>query len=245
MATGELSVYWWHHVGAVVVVPEGTLNARSYARLRDTLVKAAADAPRAVIVDLDRMSAPSPLALSLFPRVASAIAVWPGIQLILIAADDARHRVLAEYRMRRYVAVQRSLEAAVAAIGSPPPRRVARIELPYGSAVFRLTRQFVSDWCARWQINDTRTADALRVADALVDNTIRHTQGPPTIRIELRRGMLTVAAYDANPQPAHTIDPDNDPSTGIEHGLTTIGRLSHTWGSNPTNSGGKVVWAVL
>jgi hypothetical protein len=243
--TGELSAYWRDHVGAVVVVAEGTLDAASYGKLRDTLAKVAADAPRAVIVDLDRTVLRGPLALALFPTVASEIAVWPGIPLILLVADNENHRVLAEYRMRRYVAVHRSLEAAVGAIGDPPPRRVARVVLPYGSACFPLARAVVTDWCARWRVTETRTADALRIATALVDNTIRHTQGPPTIRIELRRGMLTVAVYDANPQPARPIEPGTDPSTATEHGLTMIGRMCRTWGSTSTQSGGKVVWGVL
>jgi hypothetical protein len=65
------------------------------------------------------------------------------------------------------------------------------------------------------------------------------------MRIELRRGMLTVAVYDADPQLAHPIEPGTDPFTGTEHGLTMIGRLCRTWGNTSTQSGGKVVWAVL
>jgi hypothetical protein len=153
--TDELSVYWWHHAGALAVVAEGSLGAGSYGRLRDTLLKAAADTPSAVIVDLDRMDVASPVALALFPSVASKIAVWPGIPLILVVADEAKLHLLAEYRTRRYVPVQDSLEAAVPAIGDPPPRRVARIDLPYGSACFALTRDFVSEWCERWQVPES------------------------------------------------------------------------------------------
>lgn len=243
--TDELSVYWWHHVGAVVVAADGTLGVGSYARLRDTLLKAAADAPSAVIVDLDRLDVPSPVALALFPSVAAKIAVWPGIPLILVIADDERHRVLVEYRMRRYVPVHRSLDEAMTAIGDPPPRRIARTELPNGSACLAMARDFVTEWCERWQVSDGRTSDVHQIAMALVDNTIRYAPGAPTIRIELRRGMFTVAVYDDNPRPARQLASGTDPVTGAEHGLATIAHLCRTWGNAPTTSGGKVVWAVL
>jgi anti-anti-sigma regulatory factor len=241
----DFGAHWWDHAGAVVVDVRGTLDTASSGSLRDALAKAAADAPRAVIVDLDGLVVGNQVALAMFPTVASKIAVWPGIPLILLAADDATHHILAEYRMRRYVPVCRSLQAAEAAIGQPPPRRVERIELPYGSGGVHLARDFVTEWCQRWQVANTRTADALRITAALVDNTLKHTQGPPTVRIELRRGMLTVAVYDANPQPAHPIESDTDPTTSIEHGLTMIARRCRAWGSNPTHTDGKVVWAVL
>lgn len=241
----EFMVYWWRHGGAVVVVAEGVLDALTYGRLRDALVKAAAEVPRAVIVDLDRIGIRTPAALTLFPTVATEIATWPGLPLQLVAANDAIHRVLADYRMQLYVPVHRGLEAAVAAIEDPPPRSVARADLPNGSACFPMAREFVTEWCERWKVTSSRTADAVQVATALVGNTIKHTYGPPTIRVELRRGMLTVAVYDGDPEPARAIKPGTDPSTGLEHGLTMIEELCRTWGSSPTQSGGKVVWAVL
>jgi anti-sigma regulatory factor (Ser/Thr protein kinase) len=243
--TEELSVYRWHHVGALVVAAEGTLGVGTYGRLRDTLLKAAAEAPHAVIVDLDRMGVRSPVALALFPSVASKIAVWPGIPLILVAADDDRNRMLAEYRMRRYVPVHRSIDEAITAIGDPPPRRVARTDLPHDSACSEMARDFVTEWCERWHVSDERTEDALRVVAALVDNTVKHAQGAPTIRIELRRGVFTVAVYDGDPRPARRIEPGTDPVTGTMHGLAVIAHLCRTWGNTPTYTGGKVVWAVV
>lgn len=241
----EFGVYWWRHLGAVVVVAEGVLDAASYGTLRDAMVKAAAEVPRAVIVDVDRIGIRTPVVLALFSTIAPEIAMWPGVPLLLVAANDANHRILADYRMQRYVPVHRDLEAAVDAIEDPPPRSVARVDLPNGSACFRMARDFVSEWCERWKVTGSRRDDAVRVAMALVGNTIKHTYGPPTIRVELRCGMLTVAVYDGDPEPAHAIKPGSDPSTGVEHGLTTIAQLSRTWGSSPTQSGGKVVWAVL
>jgi len=242
---GELSVYWWRHAGATVVVAEGALDPVSYGDLRVAVVKAAAELPRAVIVDLDRTGVAHPTALALFPAVASEIAVWPGVPLLIAVANEANHRILADYRMRQYLPVHRSIEEAMDCIADPPPRRVARTELPNGAASFDRAREFVTEWCGRWQVTTERTTDVLRVALELVDNTIKHTYGPPTVRVELRRGMLTIAVYDGDPEPVHLIEPGTDPVTGVEHGLTAIARLSRAWGSTGTQSGGKVVWAVL
>ncbi|MGH3881655.1 MAG: ATP-binding protein [Actinophytocola sp.] len=238
-------MYWWRHVGATVVVAEGTLDSAGYAKLRVAMVKAAAEVPRAVIVDLDRTGVAHPTALALFPAVASEIAVWPGIPLVIAVANEANHRSLVDYRMRRYLPVHRSIEAAVDGIADPPPRRVARTELPNGAASFPLARGFVTDWCQQWQVAAERAADVLQVAMELVDNTIKHTYGPPTVRVELRRGLLTVAVYDGDPEPVHLIEPGTNPVTGVEHGLSAVVRLSRAWGSTGTQSGGKVVWAVL
>jgi anti-anti-sigma regulatory factor len=244
VSSDEFSVYWWLHVGAVVVVAEGVLDAGSYGRLRDAVVKAAAEAPRAVIVDVDRLGVRDTAALALFPAVLADITLWPGVPLLIVAANHANHRMLVRYRMARYVPVHRSLENAIAAIGDPPPRRVARAELPNGRLSARMAREFVTDWCRRWEVTGVRTADAVQVVGELVDNTMKHTYGPPTVRVELRRGMLTVAVYDDDPAPAHLLMPD---PVGPEaaHGMALIASLSRVWGSNPTRSGGKVVWAVL
>lgn len=244
MSSDELSVYWWRHVGAVVVVAEGVLDAASYGRLRDAVVKAAADAPRAVIVDVDRLGAHDASALALFPAVMADIALWPGVPLLIIAANGANHRMLVKYRMSRYVPVHRSLEDAMAAIADPPPRRVARAELPNGRLSNRMAHDFVSEWCRRWEVTGDRTADAVQVVKELVDNTMKHTFGPPTIRVELRRDILTVAVYDDDPAPPRPIEPD-PALPDAEHGLAVIADLCRVWGSTPTQSGGKVVWVVL
>jgi hypothetical protein len=157
--------------------------------------------PRAVIVDLDRLGIRTPVALSLFPTVETEIAMWPGVPLRLVAANDVIHGILADYRMQQYIFRSIVDSSGVAAIGEPPPRSVARVDLPNDSACFPMAREFVTEWCERWKVTSGRTTDAVQIAMALVSNTIKHTYGPPTIRVEQRRSMLTVAVYD-DPEPA-------------------------------------------
>jgi hypothetical protein len=234
-------VYWWHHHGAAVVVPEGVLDAVSYGRLRTALMKAAADDPRAVIVDVDALKVDRSAVLALFPAVGNEISTWPGLPLLLVASEEASLRMLAEFRMARFLPVHPDVDAAVAAIGRPPPRQVARIALPNGAVSLRLARAFVRRCCYRWRIYDDRTIDAIWVANELVENTVKHTFGPANLRVELRRNMLTIAVYDDDPTPPWLIEQEGE----IVHGLGVVARLSRSWNTSPTPTGGKVVWAVL
>lgn len=227
-------------VGASVVEPRGVLDAANYGGLRVDLVKTAIDEPRAVIVDLDELSVPDSTALSLFSSVHAQIAQWPGVPLLVVAARGPQRKLLAAYRLARFVPVYRSVMAAVAAIDDPPPRRIARRRLPNSLTSAALARRFVLDVCSDWPVA-ARTEDATMVANELVENTLLHTYCAPSLRLELRRGRLTIAVYDDDPAMAQLIEPDTD----HHRGLVLVAGLCRVWGCSRTPSGGKVVWAVL
>lgn len=240
--SSDFTVYWWHHLDTAVVVPEGVLDAVSYGRLRGALLRVASGEPRAVIVELDGLRVDRTATLALFPAVGSEIATWPGLPLLLVARNYTALRMLAEYQMPRFLPVHRSVDAAVAAIGDPPPRRLARHTLPNGFACLQQARAFVRKCCYRWEIFGDRAVDAIWVANELVENTVKHTYGPPTLRVELRRTLLTVAVYDDDPSLPGLPEPAPAP---VVHGLAVVARLCRTWGSTSTGAGGKVVWAAL
>lgn len=233
------SVSLWHHHGAAVVVPQGLLDARSYARLRTTLVKVAAEEPRAVLVDLDKMRVESSVALALFPAVRTELATWPGLPLLLVATLTEIRRVLAAYHMARYLPVHTGLDAAVAAISDPAHRELARLTLPIGTAGLAPARAFVRAHCHRWHVKGDRATDAILVVNELVENAIKHAHGAPALRLESRADTLTIAVYDGEPDRPRLLG-----SVGV-HGLTTVSRLCRSWGSTVTPTGGKVVWAAL
>lgn len=240
MPTAPLRVDHRELVGASVVEPHGVLDAATYGGFRIDLVKAAIDEPRAVIVDLDALSVPDSTALSLFSSVSTQIAQWPGVPLLVVAAGDTQRALLAAYRLARFVPVYSSVMAAVAAIDDPPPRRIARRRLPNSLTSAALARRFVLDVCSDWPVA-TRTEDAMMVANELVENTLLHTYCAPSLRLELRRGMLTIAVYDDDPAMAHLDRSD----TERHRGLVLVAGLCRVWGCSPTPLGGKVVWAVL
>jgi hypothetical protein len=222
----------WLPDDVVLLAPAGTLDPRGSRTLRDALVGSAAGEPRAVIVDVSALDVPTRAARALFPAMARELATWPGLPLIVV---DPHGRLLADDR----IPVHASVAAAVAAIGDPPPRRVARHALPNTRIGGRLGREFVRLCCRRWQVDEARTLDAVWVANELIENTIKHTFYAPGLRVELRPDALTVAVSDHDPAtPRPAVDRP-------VHGLMMVRRLSRAWGTAPAPGGGKVVWALL
>lgn len=242
MIVGSIRVEQRELLGAAVLEPHGALDVAGYGGLRNALVKASIDEPRAVIVDLDDLAVPDSSALSLFLSVSDQIAQWPGVPLLLAVEHDSLRAELAGYRLARFVPVYPSVAAAVAAIDDPPPRRIARRKLPNSLTSAALARRFVLDVCSDWPVAK-RTTDAVMIVNELVENTLLHTYSAPSVRLELRRGLLTVAVYDTDPSPARLIE--HTSSSGSHGGLILVAQLARAWGCSPTPGGGKVVWAVL
>jgi hypothetical protein len=210
----------------VVLAPTGTLDATSGDTLRDRVLAAAADEPQAVLVDIAELELSGGTAL--FTELADQLARWPGVPLLVV---DPRGRVPGAHGTAR---------EAIASVGEPPPRKVAHRVLPGNREGGRAGRAFVRDCCRRWHIDDDRADDAVWVANELIENTIRHTPYAPEVRMELRRGVLTVAVRDDDPH-----RPAPDPAQWPLHGLGAVDKLATAWGTVPVESGGKVVWAAL
>ncbi len=221
----------WLSDDVVVLAPAGTLDMTGYHTLRDELVRSAADEPRAVLVDISDLRVPTRAALGLFPTVAAELATWPGVPLLLVDSDG---------HLARHLPVHRSIDAALAAIGEPPHRRVARQQLPNTRAGGRIGRAFVRLCCRRWHVDEARTLDAVWVANELIENTIKHTFYPPSLHVELREDVLMVAVGDNDPA-----TPRIGAAERPAQGLTMVRRLSRAWGTAPARDGGKVVWAAL
>ncbi|MFC4855352.1 ATP-binding protein [Actinophytocola glycyrrhizae] len=211
-----------------ILAPTGTLDEASADVLRDRLLAAAAAEPRAVLVEITELELPG--LTTLFDEVAEATGRWPGVPLLVV---DPRGRLQGDL-------AHRTVAEALSTVGNPPARRLARRELPNTRMGGRAGRAFVRDCCRRWHVEEPRAADAVWVANELVENTIRHTPYQPSLRVELRHGELTVAVIDDDPTP-----PKPDPTKRPLHGLGAVHRLAAAWGTTPTARGGKVVWAAL
>jgi hypothetical protein len=208
------------------------------------MAKAGIEEPRAVIVDVDGLDVPDRSALSVFAAVAERLGQWPGVPVLLASDADEVRDQLAEYRRQRFVPVHRSVAAAAAAIEDPPPRLVQRRELPNSLVSAVLGRQLVRDTCDAWHVSDAWREDAAMIVNELVENTLLHTCCAPTIRLELRRGVFTVAVYDDDPASPGPVE-EGAAKRRKGGGLTLVDTLSRVWGCSPTPWGGKVVWAVL
>lgn len=232
----------WTRDDAVVVLPRGRLDLSTSHELRDHLVKVATDHPRAVVVDLSELYVDAPSALTLFAAVHTRLAEWPGVPLLLVAGAVQTTKMLRLGRTARYVPVHDSVGAAVAAIDEPPPRRVTRLQLPNALTSPRAAREFARSACREWGVGQLADDAALLVGE-LMSNAVVHTLSAPVVRLELRRGLFSVAVYDDEPGEVSVRDPGGSVS-GI-HGLLLVTQLAAAWGCAPTSDGGKVVWATL
>jgi anti-anti-sigma regulatory factor len=237
-----LHVEFEEHQGALVLAPLGVLDSLTYADLRSLVLKAAVDEPRAVVVDVDGLIVPDPSAYALFTSLSVQLGQWPGVPLLVAAAGDRQRAALRDYRLARFVPVHRSVAAAVAAAHQPPVRRLARRELPNSLVSASLARQYVRELCLEWEVPSC-VESAVLITNELVENTLLHTYCAPSLRLELRRGLLTAAVYDDDPALAEPVGPDA--GRGGRGGLALVAELSTAWGCSPTRAGGKVVWAVL
>ena len=226
---------------AAIVTPTGVLDVENYGRLHDALLQIGVDEPGAVIVELDQLVVPRPSTLALFTSIARQLAQWPGVPLLLVAEKAVTRKLLVGQRLHRFVPVHDSVAAAVAMVGRSPRRRVVRRTLPNHLSSAAEARRFVLDACVRWAVAEELRHDAMTLVNELVENTLIHTYQAPSVRLELRRGVLTVAVYDDDP----ALPPRLSATTVGHRGLRVVEAIAHAWGSAPTARGGKVVWATL
>jgi anti-anti-sigma regulatory factor len=232
----------WTRDNAIVVVPRGRLGLTTYRQLRDQLIKAGTDNPRAVIVDVTGLDVESAASLSIFSTVHTRLSQWPGVPLLLAAGEGPARDLLVLNRTGRYLPVHDDVSAAVAAIDEQPPRRVLYTHLPNTLISARLAREFARTSCIAWDITQL-SDDARLLTGELVSNALIHTSCEPRLRLELRRGLFSVAVYDDVPGDVSVHDPAG--SWAGVHGLLLVAQIATAWGCSPTSDGGKVVWATL
>jgi anti-anti-sigma regulatory factor len=228
--------------GATVAEPVGTLDVSTYKTLRDTLLKCASEQPDVLLVDVEQLEMPSQHALAVFSSVAMQISEWPGVPLMLVAGRDSQRSMIEASSIGRFVPVHETIRAAVAARGQPPLRVRAMIELLPLPASARRARHFVRMNCQRWWVEDL-TSDAMTIANAFVENTLQHTGSVAFLRLELRRGLFTVAVSDDDPHPA--VLHERAEGGVAPTGLLIVSGVARAWGCTPTMNGGKTVWATL
>jgi anti-anti-sigma regulatory factor len=226
---------------STVVTVTGTLSLVSAPLLRDGLLKIATDAPDGVIADIRGLTIEDGSLASVFSVIAMRISDWPGIPFALVSPRPEHRELLAARSVDRFVAVHDDVAAAERARDHPSRRRAVRL-LAASDAASALARQFVRRVCEQWQVPEY-AGDAMLVATEFVENTLRHTASAPRLRLELRRGLLTVSVADDDPRPAVLLERLSASEPGL--GLRMVTRIARLWGCSQSWSGGKAVWAVL
>jgi hypothetical protein len=227
-----------------ILVMGGVLDSSTYRTVRDTMIKAALDEPRAVIADVNRLSVPSASAWMVFTSARWHVSTWPDVPILLVCEHPDVRRAVAAVGVTRYVPVHANRELALDAVRGQAVavRRRARTNLPASRVSVGLARAMVNDWLIRWEMQDLIPL-ATTVATVFVENALDHTHSEPVLIVESYRDSVTVAVEDGSDSlPGRHEDPDR--GAEIVSGLAIVSALSRTWGAIPTPSG-KTVWALV
>jgi anti-anti-sigma regulatory factor len=230
-----------HRERAMTAVVTGVLDLASYPELRDGLLKLAAEAPDGLIVDIDGLEIDDAALVSVFALVAQRVSDWPGVPVVVVSRRPDHRAVFATRTVDRFIPVHDDVEVAERLLVRPARRRAAQLlaRSPDASA---LARRFVQRVCGEWGVPGL-TEDAQLVATELVENVIRHTRSAPRLRLELRKGMFTVAVTDDDLRLAIIVERISPLDPGL--GLRMVIQVAKVWGCSRSWSGGKTVWAVL
>lgn len=223
----------------------GALDGSTYRELRDTIIKAALDEPRAVIVDVTDLEVSAESAWCVFTSARWHVSIWPDVPLILVCRNARGRDAIRRNGITRYVPLYATMDSAHAAArsaGLEPQRRRARAHLPGVHSSLRRARQLVAEWLTDWSQADVIPVAAI-VVDVLVENVLEHTFSAPRLIVESRDDAVTIAVSDDSRAPAVRHE---DPHRGGDtvSGLAVIAALTRAWGSTPTSTG-KTVWAVI
>ncbi|MCR6483798.1 ATP-binding protein [Amycolatopsis sp. OK19-0408] len=240
-AAGRVHLDPSHRATATTALVTGVLDLDSYPELRDGLLKIAAEAPDGLIADIDGLTIRDPALVTLFSLVAMRIGDWPGIPFTVVTGRPEHRTIFSERTVDRFVPVHADHETAEHRLLRPTRRRAAQL-LARSANSSALARDFVRRICGEWGAA-VLTDDALLVVTELVENAIRHTASAPRVRLELRRHILSIAVGDDDPHPAVLRERLGALEPGL--GLRMVAQVAKVWGSTPSWSGGKVVWAVL
>jgi hypothetical protein len=229
--------------GVCLLTAEGVLDSSTYLQLRDAIVKAALDEPRAVLVDVNELDVPASSAWAVFTSARWLVDTWPAVPIHLVCGHYHRRHVIARNGVTRYVRVHPTVEAALAALtDTERVRWRAKMELPAALASLRASRQFVKQRLTEWSF-DPLIPVATVVANVFVENVLQHTAGGAILRLETDGTTVTVSVQDESSTPAARHE---DSRLGGERvsGLAIVASVSRAWGCATTPSG-KTVWAVI
>lgn len=233
-----------HQHEVSILIADGVLDSSTYRTFRDTVIKAALDEPRAVIVDVDRLTVPSASAWSVFTSARWHVSTWPDVPILLACSNFQHRRAIAASGVARYVPVYPTREAAIAAADelSRNGRRRARAQLPASRASIHLARAMIHEWLTAWS-KSRFIAVAGTVATIFVENVLEHTCSAPVLVVENYEDTVTIAVEDESTYPASRHE-DEERGADILCGLSMVAALCRAWGSTPTSTG-KTVWALV
>lgn len=230
--------------GARLLTLAGVLDNGTYLTVRDHVIEAALEKPRAVLVDVDALTVPAGPAWAAFSSARWHVRSWPDVPIVLVCRCPSVATEITRHGVVRAVPVRPDVDAALRCLGEsrPSPHRRAEATVPASPAGPHRARTLVAGWLTGWGHHDLILTATL-VVDALVDNVLAHTDSAPVVLAESDGATVTVAVRD----PVRTPAVRREPPAGAAHrisGLDVVASSARAWGCAPTGSG-KTVWAVL
>ena len=228
--------------GVTVLRLAGVLDVHSYPQVRDSVMKAALDADRALIVDLDDLKARDDHVWTVFTSARWDVQHWPEVAIALVSADPVVQRRLRDLSVDRDLPVYPSVAAAADATGDSDRRYRLRACEQFGPHAHSVNAalMFVRDHLVAWSMRD-KIAVASTVTSVLAENALCYTRSGFDIRLEGTTDEVVVAVSDASPTLAVRRE---TPLGGCLAGLDIVSALCQRWGNTPTSTG-KTVWARI
>jgi anti-anti-sigma regulatory factor len=224
------------------VTARGRLDPHTAPLLRQSVLKALAAEPAAVLIDMACVTDVDPIALTVFLPLARAAAAWPGSQLIQHSSPPALARELKALAIDRHVssAVDRADAEAVAGRLSGPVQ--VRWAVAGGTEGPAEARSAVRTFCRMHGLGAVADNAELVITE-LVANAVVHGSGPVTAQASVRRRYLHLAVGDRSPVLPRLVGPGLAPGGG-GRGLIIVDALTVAWGATDTPDG-KIVWCTL
>jgi hypothetical protein len=220
------------------------LDSHTYRTVRDAVIKAAIDEPRAMTVDINRLRAPSASAWTVFTSARWHVSIWPDVPILLVCGEPRVRREITHAGVTRYVPVHASLQLARDALQSRSHqvRRRARASLARNVSSLEVARSVIAEWLTQWDISEVIPV-ASTLATVFVENVLDHTESSPVLIVESSQDTVTVAVED-NSSRLPGRHEDAHFGADVVSGLAIVAALCRVWGATPTSSG-KTVWALI
>ena len=221
----------------------GVLGLTDVAKVHVRLLKALAEQPDVLLLDLADLTVGEPLALSVFTAASSQASRWPGTPVLLCAPPPDTRRLLAGPAYRQlpvFDSLATASRYAEQRRGQAVPALTDEL-LPVSGAA-RHARNLASEACLLWDLPQL-VAPASLIASELVSNVVDHAHTMMTLQLTLRRRFFHIAVRDGSP--AEPPRPALVPAGAKRgRGLLLVDVTASAWGWLPS-ADGKVVWASL
>ncbi|GAA1615541.1 ATP-binding protein [Catellatospora bangladeshensis] len=228
--------------GPVLTVrAEGRLDLAGYTRMRTMLLKALAEGPGALLVDLSGLQVIDEVHLAVFPAVLRQADAWPGCRVVLFGAAPEVAGALRVLRIGEHLTVCSTESQARVAAEQPAGVGAQVAHFASEPQAVAQARRLVETCCAQWAVPEPVTATARQICSELVANAVRHAHTPFELHLRCRTRYLHVAVRDfGTGDLAEVVARTGPPASG----LAVVAVLAGGWGVTRTVDG-KVVWATL